>query len=705
MKKYTLLILIILFLIGCVAREFIPRNYYILEYYQHSEDKKMKQDEPIDCSVLVQDTDIPRTYSRKQIVVRHFGPKITYSDNDIWAVKLQNIIPNLITKRLNRYNLFTRVQREFLDEHPKYVISSKINNIELFKSEYLMQARLNISFSFSESDEGTLLVRHSVDREKKLLDENVETFVQTINDILLTETDNFIQKILNHFEGIKPEEITKDKAKISDISLVEIEKQEEISGMGLLLLPAITRTGDEPYYKIYDKLGEEVSGKMGEAIPLSAGEYSIKYGSGSESQKMNKGNIEIVPRYKKIVEPDWGCLTVDIIDENRNFVKMQYELFQGKTGASYGTEFTKEEGVGEHQKIWILEPGRYKITINNEPFNTYQDFTTVYVEKGEYQEIMLVVGTGDDGNPTNLVGAGVLEEEELLASEQKLKFSSAIHGNVNFSSNKESEEGDYQTTLTLNSQFDNKLIYDEFPFHYTLKNLVEVGITKEADDFFGDMKISSDDFDLKNTLIYYFIKDLGIYTRVDLNSHLFPENEYLDDDTTKYKKIDIEGNLVNSDTTKLVDEIQVKKSFFPLTLKEGLGINYRILNYAKANLNLRAGFGLQQVFNNDVYKYDKPDEYDYKIYLEEESIYTKGTEVSLIGTFQLPFNLTYTLDADFLFPFEKDESITMEWENIFNLRLFKFISINYKLKLKLTEDEQFVSKDHTLFLRATYFLR
>ncbi|MBL7108427.1 MAG: membrane integrity-associated transporter subunit PqiC, partial [Candidatus Cloacimonetes bacterium] len=686
MKKYTLLILIILFLIGCVAREFIPRNYYILEYYQHSENKKMKQDEPIDCSVLVQDTDIPRTYSRKQIVVRHFGPKITYSDNDIWAVKLQNIIPNLITKRLNRYNLFTRVQREFLDEHPKYVISSKINNIELFKSEYLMQARLNISFSFSESDEGTLLVRHSVDREKKLLDENVETFVQTINDILLTETDNFIQKILNHFEGIKPEEITKDKAKISDISLVEIEKQEEISGMGLLLLPAITRTGDEPYYKIYDKLGEEVSGKMGETIPLSAGEYSIKYGSGSESQKMNKGNIKIVPRYKKIVEPDWGCLTVDIIDENRNFVKMQYELFQGKTGASYGTEFTKEEGVGEHQKIWILEPGRYKITINNEPFNTYQDFTTVYVEKGEYQEITLVVGTGDDGNPTNLVGAGVLEEEELLASEQKLKFSSAIHGNVNFSSNKEFEEDDYKTTLTLNSQFDNKLIYDEFPFHYTLKNLVEVGITKEVDDFFGDMKISSDDFDLKNTLIYYFIKDLGIYTRVDLNSHLFPENDYFDNETS-YEKYNVDSVLTDSgDAT----DVEVKKSFFPLTLKEGAGINYRILNYAKANLNLRAGFGLQQILNNDVYICDNDKD---SLYFEEESIYTKGTELSLIGTFQLPFNLTYTLDADFLFPFEKDESITMEWENIFNLRLFKFISINYKLKLKLTEDEQFVSKD------------
>ena len=186
-----------------------------------------------------------------------------------------------------------------------------------------------------------------------------------------------------------------------------------------------------------------------------------------------------------------------------------------------------------------------------------------------------------------------------------------------------------------------------------------------------------------------------------MNSHLFPENDYFDNETS-YEKYNVDSVLTDSgDAT----DVEVKKSFFPLTLKEGAGINYRILNYAKANLNLRAGFGLQQVFNNDVYKYDKPDEYDYKIYLEEESIYTKGTEVSLIGTFQLPFNLTYTLDADFLFPFEKDESITMEWENIFNLRLFKFISINYKLKLKLTEDEQFVSKDHTLFLRATYFLR
>ena len=704
MKKYTVLLsIILLFLIGCMAREFVPRNYYILEYYQHSENKELKQANPIDSTVLVEDTEIPRTYKRKQIVVRHFGPKIIYSDNEIWAVDLSEIIPKLISKRLIRYNIFKSVQREFLEAHPDYKITTRINNIELSKSEYLMQARLNIDFCLSKSDEDVLLVQHSVDREEKLLDENVETFVQTINDILLEETDNFIKKILYHFSGIRTEEIISvEEKEISDTLLIKAEEEEVTSGTGLLLLPAITRTDDEPYYKIYDKNGEEISGKIGEPIPLAAGEYLIKYGSGSESQKMTKENIKIVPRYKRIVKPDWGCLTVDIVDENRNFVKMQYELFQGETGESYGTEFTKEEEVGEQQKIWILKPGRYKVTINNEPFNTYKDFTTVFVEKGEYQEITLVVGIDEEGSVTNLIGAGVLEKSEMLSPEQKLKLSSAIHGNVNFSSNKESEEEDYQTTLTLNSQLDNKLIYDELPFHYTLKNLVEVEVAKGPDDHFRDMKISSDDFDIKNTLIYYFIKNLGVYTRVDLNSHLFSENDYKENDIN-YKKYNVDGDLVDSvNTTDVVKK--VKKSFFPLTLKEGLGINYRILNYAKANLNLRAGFGLQQVFNNDVYKYDK-DENDYKIYLEEESTYTKGTELSLIGTFQLPFNLTYTLDTDFLFPFEKEESITIECENIFNLRLFKHISINYKLKLEQTEDEKLYLKDHTLFLRITYFLR
>ncbi len=100
--------------------------------------------------------------------------------------------------------------------------------------------------------------------------------------------------------------------------------------------------------------------------------------------------------------------------------------------------------------------------------------------------------------------------------------------------------------------------------------------------------------------------------------------------------------------------------------------------------------------------------FEHRQYKEQESTDKTGMEVSVVGNFQLPFGLTYSTDADFLFPFNKDETTVMEWENSINLRLFKYISIDYKLKLENKKPEfgdEYIVEKHTLFLRITYFLR
>ncbi len=87
---------------------------------------------------------------------------------------------------------------------------------------------------------------------------------------------------------------------------------------------------------------------------------------------------------------------------------------------------------------------------------------------------------------------------------------------------------------------------------------------------------------------------------------------------------------------------------------------------------------------------------------------TTGTELSLVGNFQLPFNLTYASDADFYFPFDKNDDYIFEWENSFNLNLFKHISLDYKFNLeKMSKDSgiDYLVKEHSLFLRVTYFLK
>ncbi|MCD4651106.1 MAG: PqiC family protein, partial [Candidatus Cloacimonetes bacterium] len=128
--------LIVLLAVGCSIGQVSERNYYILEYYNHTENHELVQETPLDMRILISETQIPRTYSRKQIAVRSFGPKLSYSDNNSWAGNLSELIPTLIDRRMDNYNIASLSQVEFISENPQYELKTKINNLELFISEY-----------------------------------------------------------------------------------------------------------------------------------------------------------------------------------------------------------------------------------------------------------------------------------------------------------------------------------------------------------------------------------------------------------------------------------------------------------------------------------------------------------------------------------------------------------------------------------------
>ncbi len=418
MKKLLLLVIILLILVGCSTNALLEKNYYILENLSHIKVDKLHQAEPIGASVLIFDASIPRSYKKKQMVVRHFGPRLTYTKNHLWAVDLSETIPNILSKRLLDYNVFQSAKREFWQERPEYEVLITVHNLEQNIASNALQAHLNISFILKKSETDEQIVKHEIDVEKSILDNEFDTYIQAINQMLVEESDMFIQKILINFEKIAPlKKISqKEQKKLIKSSSASIEK-------GILLFPALTKTEFEEFYTIIDSNGYEIEygSKIGDEIALNKGTYSIRYGSGSKEQQMTQKNIEIIPRYKTIVEPDWGCLSVKIINTERNFAKVRYELFDN-TGSTFGSLFPAETEVGEHNKVWILKPGIYKITVNNESFNAYQNFTTVKVEKGEVTELTIVMETDNDGNPTNLIGSGVMENSLTKETFQKMRI-------------------------------------------------------------------------------------------------------------------------------------------------------------------------------------------------------------------------------------------------------------------------------------------
>ncbi|MCF7911965.1 MAG: DUF481 domain-containing protein [Candidatus Cloacimonetes bacterium] len=717
-KKYLSVIVLLVFLAGCSVSEMMEKQYYIFDYNNHDERTDLFQDNALPYSVIIQDARISQTYTRKQIVKRHYGPQIRYMDYQLWGVRLQDAIPDLVTKRINRYNIFDSADRTMTVDYPDYQINIAINNLEIYETAYLSEAHLNIEFSFMKMNEAgkeipEADITYNIDRTARIQKDDIEAFVQKVNEMILHETDNFIVRILNKFTGFKELQET-EKSAVSRYEEVDYSAEvigDTIStderGIGLLYLPNLSGEENEPYYYVYGKNGEMAgSARMGEELPLREGIYNVEYGSMRESRMMSK-KVDIKPRWRYNVEPDWGCLIVDVMDEQRNYVKVSYTIYDNEDGFDYGIDYPADVNLGEKTNIWVLKPGTYKVTLNSESFNSYRNFTTIEVMENVCQRLSLVVEEEENTGIYSLIGAGVLNEADSKKRNTNWALGSAIHMNVNLNTNNSENRDETKLSINVNAQLDNSAYYNRERLQYSLKNLVELGTNKDEDN--AQFRVDLDDFDLKNTVIFNVISVFGFYGRFDLNTHFFPVQDY----DVNYIKISTSGDTLSMGN--YASTIDTSPSFFPMILKEGFGLNFQFLNTARSNMNLRVGLGSRQDLRNNVFSNSSEwtdslsvPETTYRIYTEEESSYYEGIEASLVGDLQILRNVNYSLTADFLFPFDAAKNYTMDLENIFNVKLFKYISLDYRLKFYSKESEaqaDYITTQQSLFLRFTYLLR
>ena len=711
-----LVIMISILLVGCSVSEMIEKRYYIFDYNDNNERTDLFQDTPLPYSVMIQDARISQTYTRKQIVKRHYGPQIRYMNYNLWGIRLQDAIPDLFSTRLEKYDVFESINRDMLVDNPDYQIIVTINNLEIYETAFLSEAHLNIEFSMVNMLEGSkdcpdVDINYSIDRTARIEQDDVEDFVQKVNDMILQESNNFIVKILNKFTNFQ-EESQAEESLTSKYDQIDYSAQVlgdsttvEDGGIGLVYFPNLSGEDNEPYYYVKDKNGDNLKmAHMGVEVPLPEGTYNVEYGSQQGSHGMSQ-RIDVKPRWRYNVEPDWGCLIVDVMDEQRNYAKVSYTIYDNADGFDYGIDYPADVNLGEKSTVWVLKPGTYKVTLNNESFNTYRDFTTIEVLKGYAQRLSLIVEEEENSGLYTLIGAGVINEEDDSRKNSNWNLSSAIHVNINLNTDNSENKEDTQLSINMNAQLDNSAYYEKGRLKYSLKNLIEIGTNKDED--YDQFRVDLDDFDVKNTVIYNVFSAFGLYGRFDLNTHFFPVQVY----DVNYIKNKTDGTFV--DSLSNVNSVETSPSFFPMTLKEGFGLNFQFLNTARSDMNLRVGLGARQDIRQNVYSYSSDwtnptTGITYVLYTEEESSYYEGIEASMVGDLQILGNINYSLTADFLFPFAADKNYTMDIENILNVKLFKYISLDYRLKFYTRESdalEDYISTQQSLFLRFTYLLR
>jgi len=195
---YIVLIIFIFFWLSCSTKA-IYRQYFILDYRPVLQDSTLKIEVPLPYKVQVQTMKIPRTFDRVGIVVRYSTHQLDYYRYQLWAIRPQIIVSDLIARHISNYNVFQSCQREFLEERPDFEIIGIIDAVEKFDNEAYTAAHLAMKLYLRTYDSYENILSHEFDREEEMPVFRMELFAKKLSDILREEVDVFIGEIIDYF--------------------------------------------------------------------------------------------------------------------------------------------------------------------------------------------------------------------------------------------------------------------------------------------------------------------------------------------------------------------------------------------------------------------------------------------------------------------------------------------------------------------------
>ena len=473
---------------------------------------------------------------------------------------------------------------------------------------------------------------------------------------------------------------------------LDLEGMDDIKGLGRIFVPTMTNPDFEPVYIVTQDDSVIKVQKMGNSVWLRPGKYTIMYGSGTLAQMIRK-EVTIHAEETYILPPSWSGLTVRVMDETRESLKEPYEIYRLPEGETYGIGYGADEQLGEKLQTWILRPGLYKIIKLGENYNTYTNFTTVKLLPGELTQYTIVI----DSDTKNFLGAGILELETYKRKIKNWNIYSALYGSFTLNRANNITSNEQRTSMAYVAQFDYNIRYSTARQYLLLRGLVEEGWNMQHKQ--NSFRSYLDNIRLKNLYIFYFYPFLGLYGRLFMETNLFETNYYYDIPQTIYL-YDEQNRLQR--TLNNIRKFTASPNFSPRELKEGIGINLKMLKSLRANLNFRLGMGFRQTINRELYSQDQENSQNYYL---RPSVYLRGPEASLNGNVRILRNVMITSELDMLLPYGTNDQFVYDWENNINLRLSKNISIDYTLRIKKDPSiVDYTQSEQILLLRYSYIL-
>jgi hypothetical protein len=550
------------------------------------------------------------------------------------------------------------------------------------------------------------MVVHRARSQRSVPADDIGVFVSEANALILEELDSFLTSVVSFLETGEPVRTSSGIAN-------DARRQEELSdgaaeiGRGVLLVPAVPRVDPQPFFVVFNAQGERVqSSQLGEPVSLDPGFYSVELGTGSEGAEITIDRVEVVGGRRTVVEPTWAAMTVEIIDTTRESVRVRYDVFDADTGRSYGGRISSSQFLAPSQIVWILPPGKYKVTIDNEPFTALRNYVTLLLRAERTEQLTLVVERDESGALNRLVGGGTGNLEDPRAPELPWTVSSVLNGSFSFTANNRDNPNNYETSYFLDAEADNTASFQQGLLSNEVENRIAISFTGSEG---SPLRVSSDELSVQNTFLYELTETYGPFVRLDGETTMVGNRIY-PSEPQNYVKKETDGDT--SEREKSADVVRLSPPFSPLDLSQGAGLNVNVLRRARYDASFRVGIGASQLIRNSTYQVtDQTETADATSYTIYEAIPTRtetGIEVSAFANARLPFDAIVSGTGLALIPFGDPTQPTFEFETNVNIALLGNISLAYRYILTNRWDSAgdiVLTQDHGVFLQLSYFFR
>lgn len=465
--------------------------------------------------------------------------------------------------------------------------------------------------------------------------------------------------------GAEAQETTWESPPIS----TQLEQDDTIIpvGKGAVFVPSMTPSDNEPNYGVLDEGGISYDAPTGHRLPLSPGVYTIVHGSGTIDQ-MIKTRVRVEENATTLIKPSWAGLVIEVIDQSRANIREYYELFDLRTGVSYGIGQGVEEGLDEELRTWILPPGVYKIVKPGDNVNAVVNFGTISLNPGELVRAQLVL----DSTSGNFLGFGRIAAYQLESrSVQKWRTRNELSGNalLNYEPTNESG-GESGASFTSTMQLLTDARYESGRHVVPVWFNLEEGLSMQSDRVLHKY---TDKAELKLTYIYRLTDYLNPYVRTAGETRLFSTYHRFDE-PTDYFRLDAAGDTLG--VVENADNAKLGNGFSPINLREGFGVTSTLFRSVPVNFNLRTGYGARQNYGRSAFIFNT----DNKTLIPIEDSSITGMEMLFIGDVRIGGYILIYTEFDMLMPEANRDSWVYDSESRLRLNLSSHVSLLFKFE-------------------------